>query len=192
MIEPGKRYPISVRVKQRDVEGNSPYIQVHSFDAAKKPSRLVFCTGRGGTQDWHELQAVISVPEDSVQCRIDFGMSGSKGTVWFDDVCLAPAREGSPPDRLPRVTPEVVHVTDVDLPRTAQPGRALDLTISLRPQQPLKRERYRFVLEMANRDVRLLLDTARSGDLRRCAGPRLAQPQDLPALPSATAVLSAK
>jgi len=41
-----------------------------------------------------------------------------------------------------------------------QPGRAFDLTISLRSQHPPKRERYRFVLEMGNRDVRLLREEA--------------------------------
>ncbi len=87
-LAPGKRYLVSAWVKQRGVEGAPPYVEAYAFDAAGKPKRLHHQAGRGGTQDWYRLQAVVVPPAGSVRCRLAFGLAGAKGSVWFDDVQL--------------------------------------------------------------------------------------------------------
>ena len=87
-LKAGTRYAVRAWVKQDDVEGGAPYIQVHSFNAANQPKRLALEGRQTGSRDWYVLEARVAAPADSVKCRVDFGMSGATGTVWFDDISI--------------------------------------------------------------------------------------------------------
>jgi hypothetical protein len=88
-------YAVSVWCRTQDVTGVGPYLDVLFYDAAGAvvQSDRKFIAA-GGTHDWEQIQATLTVPENTATIRIDLRVDGS-GTAWFDDVVLEQV-EGMP------------------------------------------------------------------------------------------------
>jgi len=91
-LEPGIRYRFGVWVKTEGVRGDESGGTIClEFADAKGWIGGHYPQGVKGTSDWTRIEYVGQTPDQPVACTLTpYLTRGSTGTVWFDDVTIAP------------------------------------------------------------------------------------------------------
>jgi hypothetical protein len=92
-IKPGMNYTAGIKVKTADITGSDfgASFCVEWHDVNGKWLGGAYPQGIKGTNDWTDISAVISVPDDAVKVLFScYLRRGMKGKAWFDDAYLKP------------------------------------------------------------------------------------------------------
>lgn len=92
-LHSGMGAEVSLGFKTEKVSGNGVAFCVEYWDENDKYITGDYFTGGGGTSDWKRISLVCDVPVDAAYSTLCcYGASGATGTIWFDDIQIAPLR----------------------------------------------------------------------------------------------------
>jgi hyaluronate lyase len=89
-VEAGKQYVLSAKIKTDHViSSNGVFIRTQYLDATgKKISDGPKSTKLTGTNGWTEREMVLTIPNNTVQVKVEPFFETGTGTAWFDDLKL--------------------------------------------------------------------------------------------------------
>ncbi len=98
-LEPGHGYRVGASYRTENVARDAPavWLKLTWIDAAGEPLRTDYVNRRSSlTGDWRRTEDLLDAPLRATGVELELWLRWTAGTVWFDDVLVAPAVPPAP------------------------------------------------------------------------------------------------